>query len=53
MKIIVDEAGKKAIDSLCDVALKAGGANSLNFVIEVLQSTALEEVVESKESETK
>ncbi len=49
---MTDEAGKKAIDSLCDVALKAGGASSLNFVIEVLQATTIEEV-KAKESKKK
>jgi hypothetical protein len=53
MKIIVDEAGKKAIDSLCDVTLKAGGVSNLTFVIEVLQSAVLEETVKDIGSDTK
>jgi hypothetical protein len=53
MKITCDEAGKKAIDSLCDVTLKAGGVSNLTFVIEVLQSATVEETVKVKESDIK
>jgi hypothetical protein len=53
MKITCDEAGKKAIDSLCDVTLKAGGVSNLTFVIEVLQSAIVEETKANTESDKK
>lgn len=38
MKIIVDEEGKKAVQELCDVALKVGGLQNFNSVGKILGS---------------
>lgn len=38
MIIKVDDMGKKAVDALCDAALKAGGLSNLEFVLGVLKS---------------
>ena len=38
MIIQVNDEGKKAIDSLCDIALKVAGLQNLNKVIQILQS---------------
>lgn len=38
MKIIVDAAGKKEIEDLCDLALRVGGLQNNNAVDAVLHS---------------
>ena len=37
MVIKCNTEGKKAIETLCDVALKAGGLNNLQYILDVLQ----------------
>ena len=46
MKIQVDEAGKVAINSLCDAALKSGGIQNLKPINEILASVTVEAPVE-------
>lgn len=51
MLITVNQEGLKAIQTLCDVALKAGGIQNLDFVNKVLVATSTE-VEPEKETKT-
>lgn len=49
MIIQVDEQGKVALNQLVDIALKQGGLNNLNGVVEILKSiTGIPQVVEKE-----
>ena len=39
MKLMVDAEAKKAVQELCDIAVRQGGLNVMNFVLAVLQNT--------------
>ena len=51
MVVKTDEQGKKLIEALCDVALKAGGLSNLQAVGSILN--AVEILEEPKTSEAK
>jgi len=51
MVIKVDMEGQEMVKQLCDVALKAGGLNSLDGVMHVLRSIKLEKPVEELKAE--
>lgn len=51
MIIKCDTEGRKAINSLCDAVLKAGGISNLEFTLQVLQSLSNYEAPEPKEEE--
>ena len=38
MTIQTNDGGKKAIEGLCDVALKVGGLQNLNTIVQILQA---------------
>jgi hypothetical protein len=42
MIIKVDEQGKQAVNQLLDIALKHGGMNNLQGVVEILKSLQVE-----------
>ena len=41
MILKVDEKGSEAVKALCDIALKAGGLQSLSAINEIMRSTVL------------
>lgn len=43
MKIVVDEEGRKAIEEMCDMALKVSGIRNLNRVGQILAGVRMEE----------
>ena len=49
MKIQVDKEGAKAIEQLCDIALRQSGLQNLTPVNQILQSTKLLENEEDEE----
>jgi hypothetical protein len=44
MIIECNKEGREAIEKLCDVALKAGGINNLQAVLEILQKAQIKEI---------
>lgn len=41
MKILVDQEGRRAVEQLCDIALKSAGVRNLDAVNEILASILL------------
>ena len=50
MKIVVDKEGRKAIEEMCDMALKVSGIRNLNRDGQILAGVQMEE--EPPQSET-